>query len=673
MRKGHGLGLGNEGGEGREGGEGLGLDISFPIRRRLQELIGLGGISDSALCDLLERLSEDPLDGSVNRHTCHRAARDAINDVKHTIELRLAKGGHWTWTFLHPVKLLQKVLKKSSQLSSEFKVALGDHPNTQLSPWGLIWYFDELTPGAILRLDNKRKSMAVYLSFAQLGQARLSKTEFWMTIAVVRTHMIRKIEGGWSNMFRHLLRCAFLETENYSVGIVLHLDAPCLFFAQLSNVIADEAALKQYLDSKGSSGLRSCTACKNVLSRASDVASRDNSGYLVEVTCTDTSRFDLASDADMFEVADLLIRSRDTMGATAFRQLEMSIGFNLNRLGLLADVELRPHSRPASSMTWDPMHCWWSNGIVAFEIHEFLNRMKATTSFGWSDIETFCKSDWQFPFFCRAKGRAIYEVFNEARERSCHESFKAGATEAILVLPLLLFFGELFLVQQLPREVACLRALCDVAHEAQEAKFGRGDPGKLAASIRKHFDEYQRTYPDANVKPKHHYSCHLPDQLRRDRFLLDAFTLERKHQAVKTASSSTDNTSDYEVSVLCRIHLDELRSHSELDCKPGLRGKQARCWPLQATIADGLEWSGLRFHSGDVLFVGAFAIFVRGAILTDGGNLELLVTPLQLGRRISSFAAEWKRQPGVFRYPLRDVRPASCWTVDGDNFTILGR
>ena len=474
-------------------------------------------------------------------------------------------------------------------------------------------------------------------------------------------------------MFRHLMRCAFLEPDNFAVGIVLYLDSPCLFFAQLSNVIADEAALKQYLDCKGSSGLRCCPACKNVLLRDSDLANRDNTGYLMEMTCSDTNRFDCASDADMFEVADLLLRSRNTMGVGAFKELEKGTGFNFNQQGLLADVALRPHSRPASSLTWDPMHCLWSNGIVSFEIHELLHRMRSTTSFGWSDLEAFCKSDWQFPSYCRAKGRAIYQVFNEARERSCQEGFKAGATEAILILPLLLFFGELFLVRQLPDEIACLRSLCDVTHEAQEAKFGRGDPGKFAAAIRKHFDAYRKTYSDQRVKPKHHYTCHLPGQLRRDRFLLDAFTLERKHQAVKTAASSTYNTADYEVSVSCRIHLEELRSHSELDCKPGLRAKQARCVPLQAMVANGLECSGLRFHSGDVLLMGDSALFVRGAILIDGGELELLVTPLQFARRISSFAAEWKQQPGVFRCPPRDVRPASCWAVDGDKFTILSR
>ena len=195
-------------------------------RRRLQGLIGLGGISDSTLCNLLGRLRENPIEEEIRRHTCHRAAREAIQDVTHKVDLPLVKGGQWAWTYLPPIALLCKMLSRSPQLAGEFKDALQENPNSHANPWGLILYFDELTPGAVLRLDNKRKCMAVYMSFAQLGHRRLCKTEFWMTIAVVRTSMIRKIQGGWSNMLRLLLRSAFLQSDSFATGVVLQLDAP---------------------------------------------------------------------------------------------------------------------------------------------------------------------------------------------------------------------------------------------------------------------------------------------------------------------------------------------------------------------------------------------------------------------------------------------------------------
>ena len=461
-------------------------------RRRLQELLGLGGVSDQALSDILERLRAEPVEGNVSRHTCNRAARDSIEDVKETTQLPLVKGGQVKWTYLNPQKLLNKCIGRSPMLASGYEAALQDHPNSSESPWGLIVYFDELTPGNVLRLDNKRKTMAIYMSFAQLGHHRLCKTELWLTIAVARTSFIKTIAGGWSNMLRVLLRSAFLGADSFQNGVVVHTRGPRFIFARLSNVIADEAALKLGLDCKGASGLRPCPMCKNVMLKGSEVANRDRTGYLVEITCSDMDRFDWASDRDLFDVADLLQSSRGTMGVGAFKQLEMSTGFNHNERGILADTELRPFLRPASSFTFDPMHCLWSNGIVSVEVHCFLQRLREQTQFSWRDIQMFCKADWQFPSFCRAKGRCIHEVFNEVRERFSKYAFKAGATEMLVVLPLLLHFGETWVAAALPREIESLRALAVVAHETQEAKFQRGDLGRMTAAITHHFALFRK-------------------------------------------------------------------------------------------------------------------------------------------------------------------------------------
>jgi len=104
------------------------------------------------------------------------------------------------------------------------------------------------------------------------------------------------------------------------------------------------------------------------------------------------------------------------------------------------------------------------------------------------------------------------------------------------------------------------------------------------------------------IKPKHHYVCHLPGQLRSNSFLLGAFTLERKHQEVKAAASNTDNTIEFEMSSLARVHVAELRQQAKLECDDGLRGARARHEPLAAHVADSLEFRGLRIHANDIVF-----------------------------------------------------------------------
>jgi hypothetical protein len=641
-------------------------------RRRLQDLIGIGGVSDNALTDILGKLRQTPIEGPVCRQACNRAAQDSIRDSVESDDLPLVDGGSFSWKYLSPQRLLRKYIDRSPALASEFRQALRTHPNTCETPWSMILYFDEVTPGNVLRPDNKRKIMAVYMSFKELGVQRLCKTEFWFTIAVARTSVIHTVVGQWSRMLRVLLRAAFLGPQSFErAGVVLYVDGPQLFFARLSNILADEAALKQGLDCKGSSGLRPCSVCKNVMLKGSDIANRDETGYLVELTCSDLNRFDFASDQDLFDAADMLSEAVGRLGKRDFKNLQKSTGFNHNPHGVLADVELRAHSRPASSFSYDPMHVLYSNGVAAVEVHLLLQSMREKTRFDWRDLETFCRSDWHFPAFCKAKGRAIYQVFNETREKASKESFKCGATELLVVFPILLHFAELFLSGLLAQEMESFRALAEVVYEAQEAKFGRGDASKLATAVTLHLDLFKRTYGEDCMKPKHHMVCHLPKQLSRDGFLLDAFTVERKHQEVKRAASNTDNSREYEFSVLCRLHLDELRSQADVLPAAGLRGPQVRHEPVAATVADGLEFRGVRVSSGDIVFRHGAALMVCGAMQFDDGELAMLVRPMQLVRRLSLKSAIWRKLP-MARCGVEGVRFAACWAVDGDEVTVLG-
>ena len=247
-------------------------------RRRLQELIGIGGVSDSALSQILESLRKNPIEEAISRQACNKAALASISGCLQKLSLPLVKGGEWVWHYLLPQAVLQKSLAESSSVAEVYRNALLKRPSSSESPWSLIIYFDELTLGNALRPDNRRKTMAVYMSFAELGPEKLCRCEFWLTIAVARTSMIRQVKGGWSRMLRDILRAAFLGAENFASGVLVYAGGPHLLFGHLSNVLADEAALKLTFDAKGSSGLKPCIACKHVCMKGSDIATRDPQG-----------------------------------------------------------------------------------------------------------------------------------------------------------------------------------------------------------------------------------------------------------------------------------------------------------------------------------------------------------------------------------------------------------
>ena len=64
----------------------------------------------------------------------------------------------------------------------------------------VITYLDEIIPGNVLHPDNARKSWAVYMSCLELPQWMLQLEDCWLAVAVIRTiasdHRKRKIYSG---------------------------------------------------------------------------------------------------------------------------------------------------------------------------------------------------------------------------------------------------------------------------------------------------------------------------------------------------------------------------------------------------------------------------------------------------------------------------------------------
>ena len=108
-----------------------------------------------------------------------------------------------------------------------------------------------------------------------------------------------------------------------------------------------------------------------------------------------------------------------------------------------------------------------------------------------------------------------------------------------------------------------------------------------------------------------------------------------------------------------------------LECDDGLRGARARHESLAAVVADSLEFRGLRIHANDIVFNEDEPLRVCNAMFMDQHGLQLLAKRMVFVRRLSGIAAVWRPQLGMVRCSPDGVRPAACWCVDGDDFTIL--
>ena len=108
-----------------------------------------------------------------------------------------------------------------------------------------------------------------------------------------------------------------------------------------------------------------------------------------------------------------------------------------------------------------------------------------------------------------------------------------------------------------------------------------------------------------------------------------------------------------------------------LECDDGLRGARARHESLAAVVADSLEFRGLRIHANDIVFNEDELLHVCNAMFMGLHGLQLLAKRMVFVRRLSGIAAVWRPQLGMVRCSPDGVRPAACWCVDGDDFTIL--
>ena len=65
------------------------------------------------------------------------------------------------------------------------------------SPWSLVLYSDEITPGNQVSHKNSRKTWAIYYSFLEFGPA-LASEDYWFTGTLVSSDVVKSLDGGWS-------------------------------------------------------------------------------------------------------------------------------------------------------------------------------------------------------------------------------------------------------------------------------------------------------------------------------------------------------------------------------------------------------------------------------------------------------------------------------------------
>ncbi|CAE7248249.1 unnamed protein product [Symbiodinium sp. CCMP2592] len=122
--------------------------------------------------------------------------------------------------------------------------------------WRAAIYNDEVSPGNQLKGNNSRKIQVWYMAWLEYGQDHLFYEELWMPLLMIRSNLVKQIEGGLSAVTARLVQHSFRGVHNLESGILLsfpgHQDSR-MFFGKPAVLLADESALKHMLDTKGDS------------------------------------------------------------------------------------------------------------------------------------------------------------------------------------------------------------------------------------------------------------------------------------------------------------------------------------------------------------------------------------------------------------------------------------
>ena len=511
-----------------------------------------------------------------------------------------------------PFAMLWKTANSCEFYADALRRQLAVRPSTMQDAWGLVVYWDEVSPSnPLAKGKDLRKVQGVNWTFEELDD--LWSCEYvWFELCAVRSDLVEKMKGGMSQLIRRMM-LLFFDPAGFDIlnaGIQLnlygeHVDAaPTHLFARHSFNIADYPAHTEVLGNRTHNASKPCCCCRNVVDHKSGLADVVGSG-LVPLTSLDVDAWRQHSDSSVRALAVRLRDAHGTMGVTAFSLKQQTLGWTYNEHSILYDTTL-PYS-PVESIMFDWMHIWLIDGIFLRELNILL-RTYASHDANINIVDDLRRylHAWTWPKQV-ASARHLFDT----------GSFQATASETLGVYPVIAkFFRDVAPRTPQTRLALDSFALCckclDVLTCAQRKA---STPSDLHTATTKFLEAHLVAYGSEVWVWKHHGALHLARMWARRRGLPNCFSLERKHKGVKRIMMNFLKKQSYERSVIEEVTLEHLHecntkaAFSRLE-NPHLPSKALAAYLREAFPAATsfhvsrtyVASDGMRIMSGDVVF-----------------------------------------------------------------------
>ena len=558
--------------------------------------------------------------------------------------------------------------------------------------WHIILYCDGVTPGAVLAPDNKRKSILWYSTILEFG-SKLCHQELWFCLASIQASVSKLVPARLAGLTRHVVRdmvCGDRAIDTAGIMLPVGREGRLeLVRFHYHATLADEEALSAMLGIKGSAGLSPCALrCWCVNKEKSCDTKRGvlpvtaRGANIVDITCVNKADIDCKTDADVWADCDHLVRN---VGHPDFKEIESCSGITYHPEGILFDLELRKSFKPSSSHRYDALHVLFSNGLLAAELMLFMKLAKQHTGKYFASFREYCeRAEWHSPGTVKPQG-----VFSAAREKSSDTSLKAGASEQLVVYPVLRQWAlqECIGIPAMRASLRSLLLLLDVADLVLEAATQRlrdQDVENIASRLDTAAFAYLEAFVNAHgreeMRHKHHELGHLADQLRADKRLLWCFTAERKHITAKAVMEHSKGMRAFAFGAVARMLTAQI-SRLEDDIPAWLSTLRTPVIEIPELGSDcrmsrSMVWIGCAVRHGNPLFVGhGRAVLILVVACVAGGGRFGVLGHACLRVRGDAFSSEWTAQPAIVQHwlvPTDAIQVARHWRfIDADRLSVL--
>lgn len=195
---------------------------------------------------------------------------------------------------------------------------------------------------------------------------------------------------------------------------------------------------------------------------------------------------------------------------------------------------------------------------------------------------------------------------------------------------------------------------------------------RLDVAIRKFMTLHQRVYGAEFLRPKHHWMMDVPDQLRRDGMVLDAFVVERQHLVVKRVAENVKNLKKFEASVLASLVLVQSQQARETTLRDGLIGQSHPLQEMPSVMVSKkmVVHSVIEIAVGDVISRGLDFGFVLGCA-DDDGDLFFFVARTVTVRADTTHAATVRRTNDVAIWRATEVQQCLAWRQESADVVLV--